>query len=61
MLRVDRLVAEELGRHLALEFRRTFGSRHEPLAEVLEGTARLAIECLAQSDALITIWSTRCS
>jgi len=52
MLRVDRLVAEELGRHLALEFRRTFGSRHEPLAEVLEGTARLAIECLAQSDAL---------
>jgi hypothetical protein len=52
MLRLDRFVAEELGRHLAAEFRRTFGSQQEPLAEVLEGTARLAIECIAQSDAL---------
>jgi hypothetical protein len=40
MLRIDRLVAEELGRHLAPEFRRTFGSQQEPLAEVLQGTAR---------------------
>jgi len=52
MLRPDRLLAEELGRHLASEFRRTFGSRHEPLAELLEGVARLAMECIAQSDAL---------
>ena len=46
------LLADELGKHLADDFRRLFGSSHRDEAERLDGIARVALECLGKSDAL---------
>lgn len=52
MLTIDTLAADALGDYLASEFQRTFGSSGSRLAELLQANARLAIECIANSDAL---------
>ncbi|WP_262029496.1 HD domain-containing protein [Microvirga sp. Mcv34] len=52
MLTMPAIVADELGRHLADDFRRLFGSAHQDEAERLDGIARVALECLGKSDAL---------
>jgi hypothetical protein len=52
LLIVADVAADALGTFLAADFRRTFGNAHERLAEVIDLTARLAIECIANSDAL---------
>jgi hypothetical protein len=52
VLTIDALAANALGDHLASEFQRTFGSSESRLAEVLQANARLAVECIANSDAL---------
>lgn len=46
------IMADELGRHIASDFRRLFGSSHQDKAERLDGAARMALECLGRSDAL---------
>jgi hypothetical protein len=52
MITVADVTADALGAFLAADFRRNFGSSQGPLAEMLESAARLAIECIANSDAL---------
>ncbi|MBA1159116.1 HD domain-containing protein [Microvirga mediterraneensis] len=52
MMTMPALVADELGKHLADDFRRLFGSSHQDEAERLDGIARVALECLGRSDAL---------
>jgi hypothetical protein len=52
MMSMPAIVADELGRHLADDFRRLFGSAHQDEAERLDGIARIALECLGKSDAL---------
>src|ERR671913_1019567 len=52
MMTMPAIVADELGKHLAEDFRRLFGSSHQDEAERLDGIARIALECLGKSDAL---------
>ena len=52
MMMMPTLLADELGKHLADDFRRLFGSSHLDEAERLDGIARVALECLGKSDAL---------
>ncbi|HEX2137757.1 MAG TPA: HD domain-containing protein [Microvirga sp.] len=52
MMTMPAIVADELGKHLAEDFRRLFGSSHRDEAERLDGIARVALECLGKSDAL---------
>jgi hypothetical protein len=52
MMTMPALVADELGKHLADDFRRLFGSSHQHEAERLDSIARVALECLGKSDAL---------
>ena len=52
MMTMPAIVADELGKHLADDFRRLFGSAHRDEAERLDGIARIALECLGKSDAL---------
>lgn len=52
MLDATKLLANALGEHLALTYRRTFGSREPRFAEVIEESARLTIERIVGSDAL---------
>ena len=52
MMMMPTLLADELGKHLADDFRRLFGSSHQDEAERLDGIARVALECLGKSDAL---------
>jgi hypothetical protein len=52
MMTMPAIVADELGKHLAEDFRRLFGSSHQDEAERLDGIARVALECLGKSDAL---------
>jgi hypothetical protein len=52
MITIASMAADSLGRTLAEDFRRTFGSRHQEHAERLDSIARVALECLARSDAL---------
>lgn len=47
-----KLLADALGEHLALTYRRTFGSREPRYVEVIEEAARLTIERIGGSDAL---------
>src|SRR3954464_7475141 len=44
--------ADALGRLLAQDFKRTFGSAHQEHAERLDSISRVALECLGKSDAL---------
>src|SRR5215212_6358687 len=46
------MAARKLGKFLAKDFRRIFGSAHDDVAERLGSLARSTIECLAMSDAL---------
>jgi hypothetical protein len=52
MLTMPAIMADELGKHIAGDFRRLFGSSHQDEAERLDGAARTALECLGKSDAL---------
>jgi hypothetical protein len=52
MMTMPAIMADELGRHIADDFRRLFGSSHQDEAERLDGAARAALECLGKSDAL---------
>ncbi|WP_375454343.1 hypothetical protein [uncultured Methylobacterium sp.] len=52
MLDATKLFANALGEHLALVYRRTFGSREPGTIAVIEESARLTIERIVQSDAL---------
>jgi hypothetical protein len=52
MFSIDGLIASALGEQLASDFSRTFGASEARWAEVLDATARLAVECIAGSDAL---------
>ena len=52
MMTMPAIMADELGKYIASDFRRLFGSSHEDKAERLDGAARMALECLGKSDAL---------
>jgi hypothetical protein len=52
MINITAMAADSLGRVLADEFRSIFGSAHPERAERLASMARVALECLARSDAL---------
>jgi hypothetical protein len=52
MMTMPAIMADELGRYIAGDFRRLFGSSHQDEAERLDGAARTALECPGKSDAL---------
>ena len=52
MITVPELAAEALGSLLGTEMRRTFGAAHARLTEVVLSVARMALECIGNSDAL---------
>lgn len=52
MITVPELAAEALASFLGSEMHRTFGSSHARLAELVPSVARLALECIGNSDAL---------
>ena len=58
MLNSTTLLADELGQRLSSTFRRTFGGSEPRFAALLDEAARLIIERLATSDALIITPST---
>src|ERR1700738_2068783 len=52
MITVPELAAEALGSFLTTHMSRRFGSTHANLIEALQSAARLALECIGNSDAL---------
>jgi hypothetical protein len=52
MITVPELAAEALGSFLAADMNRRFGSSHAHLTELIPSVARLALECIGNSDAL---------
>ena len=52
MITVPELAAEALSSFLALDINRRFGSSHARLTELVPSMARLALECIGNSDAL---------
>ncbi|MGJ4889685.1 HD domain-containing protein [Bradyrhizobium sp. HKCCYLR20261] len=52
MITLPELAAEALERFLSSYMRRRFGSSETQLAEILPGAARVALECIGNSDAL---------
>ena len=52
MFTIPKLAAEALGSHLAEQMGRRFGSTEAGLIERVQSAARLAIECIGNSDAL---------
>jgi hypothetical protein len=52
MITVPELAAEALGTFLASDMNRRFGSSHAHLTELVPSVARLALECIGNSDAL---------
>ena len=52
MITVPELAAEALGSFLASDMNRRFGSSHARLTELVPSVARLALECIGNSDAL---------
>jgi len=52
MITVPELAAEALGSYLSSHISRRFGSTHAGLAELVPSVARLALECIGNSDAL---------
>ena len=52
MFTIPELTANALGSHLAERMRRRFGSTDAGLIERVESAARLAIDCIGNSDAL---------
>src|SRR6516225_10088598 len=52
MITIPELTAEALGSHLAEQMGRRFGSTDAGLIERVQSAARLAIDCIGNSDAL---------
>ena len=52
MITLPKLAAEALGSFLAASLKERFGSTHARLAEIIPVAARLALECIGNSDAL---------
>ncbi len=52
MITVPELASEALGEFLAEHLRRRFAATHAGLTELIPSVARLAIECIGNSDAL---------
>src|SRR6201991_1093616 len=52
MITIPAVMAQTLGEFLATETRGRFGSSHAQLADFLPYAARLALECIGNSDAL---------
>src|SRR5246127_1175337 len=52
MITLPALAAEALGSFLAFDIKDRFGSSHVRLAELIPFAARLALECIGNSDAL---------
>src|SRR5690348_12016858 len=52
MISMPAIMADELGRDIASDFRRLFGSAQQDKAERLDGAVRMALECIGKSDAL---------
>jgi hypothetical protein len=52
MITVPEIAAEALGSFLAEDMKRRFGASHARLTELVPSAARLAIECIGNSDAL---------
>jgi len=52
MITLPELAAEALGSFLASDMKDRFGSSHARLAELIPFAARLALECIGNSDAL---------
>ena len=52
MITLPKLAAEALGSFLAADMRGRFGASHAKLAEIIPFAARLALECIGNSDAL---------
>jgi hypothetical protein len=52
MITVPELAAEALGSFLESDMKRRFGSSHARLTELIPSVARLALECIGNSDAL---------
>src|SRR5438067_8408043 len=52
MMTVPELAADALGSFLTADMKRAFGTSHARLVEVVPSVARLALECIGNSDAL---------
>jgi len=52
MITIPELAAEALGSHLAAHMGRRFGSTDAGLVEIVQSAARLALDCMGNSDAL---------
>src|SRR5260370_11141187 len=52
MITVPELAADALGSFLSSEMKRVFGSSDAQLTELVPAVARLALECIGNSDAL---------
>jgi hypothetical protein len=52
MFNATTLLADELGRHLADSYRRIYGGREPEYGRILDSAGKLAIELIANSDAL---------
>jgi hypothetical protein len=52
MITLPELAAEALGSFLASDMKGRFGTSHARLAEIVPFAARLALECIGNSDAL---------
>ncbi len=61
MFDTTKVVANALGEHLALTYQRTFGSREPRYAEIIEASARLTIERIAEATRSTTTAITRSS
>ena len=52
MITLPELAAQDLGSFLASDTKDRFGSSHARLAEIIPFAARLALDCIGNSDAL---------
>jgi hypothetical protein len=52
MITLPKLAAEALASFLASDMKDRFGSTHARLAEIIPFAARLALDCIGNSDAL---------
>jgi hypothetical protein len=52
MITVPEMAAESLGSFLSADMKRAFGTSHARLTEIIPSIARLALECIGNSDAL---------
>ena len=52
MITIPELASEALGAHLAEHMGRRFGSTDAELVEIVQSAAKLALDCIGNSDAL---------